>query len=135
MQLVPKSLRMANMYIQVFIIYSKVRFQKQILPHSNTSFTCVTHLCRMYFAHPYQLDQSISNFRVVLWIFFIFIQIIKDTFVTKQWRPDKMRHFAVPDLVLHCLLMSYKKDARLIWVKLTMALQCFSFLPRNYLKE
>ena len=25
--------------------------------------------------------------------------------------------FAASDLVLHCLLMSHKKDARLIWVK------------------
>ena len=30
--------------------------------------------------------------------------------------PDQMPHFAASDLVLHCLLMSHKKDARLIWV-------------------
>ena len=29
------------------------------------------------FSHPYQLDKSISNFRVVRWYFFIFIQISK----------------------------------------------------------
>ena len=28
-----------------------------------------------------------------------------------------MPHFAVSDLVLHCLPMSHKKDTRLIWVK------------------
>ena len=27
-----------------------------------------------------------------------------------------MPHFAASDLVLHCLPMSYKKEARLIWV-------------------
>ena len=31
--------------------------------------------------------------------------------------PDQMPRFAVPDLVLHYLPMSHKKDARLIWVK------------------
>ena len=31
--------------------------------------------------------------------------------------PDQMPHFVASDLVLHCLLMSHKKDARLIWVK------------------
>ena len=30
--------------------------------------------------------------------------------------PDQTPHFAVFDLVLHCLPMSHKKDARLIWV-------------------
>ena len=30
--------------------------------------------------------------------------------------PDQMPHFAAFDLGLHCLPMSHKKDARLIWV-------------------
>ena len=39
------------------------------------------------FSHPYQLDKSISNFRVVGCVFFfIFIQISEETFVHKQWR-------------------------------------------------
>ena len=33
------------------------------------------------FSHTYQLDESISNV-----VFFIFIQILKDTSVCKQWR-------------------------------------------------
>ena len=37
------------------------------------------------FSHPYQLDKPISNFRVVGGIF-IFIQILKETPVSKQWR-------------------------------------------------
>ena len=47
-------------------------------------------------------------------VFFIFIQILKDTFVSK---PDQTLHFAEYDLVSHCLPVSHKKDARLIWVK------------------
>ena len=34
-------------------------------------------------------------------------------------QPGQTPHFAASDLVLHCLLMSHKKDARLIWVKTT----------------
>ena len=32
-------------------------------------------------------------------------------------QPDQTPRFAASDLVLHCLPMSHKKDARLIWVK------------------
>ena len=41
-------------------------------------------------------------------VFFIYIQILKETSVSKQ-------HVAASYLVLHCLPMSHKKDARLIW--------------------
>ena len=37
------------------------------------------------FFHPYQLVESIFNFRVVWW-YFSFYQILKDTSVSKQWR-------------------------------------------------
>ena len=37
------------------------------------------------FSHPYKLDNSISNFRVVGDIF-IFIQILKEASVSKLWR-------------------------------------------------
>ena len=37
--------------------------------------------------------------------------------VIKNGEPDQMPYFAVSDMVLHCLLMSHKKDARLIWVQ------------------
>ena len=42
-------------------------------------------------------------------------------------KPDQTPHIAVSDLSLHCLPMSHKRDARLIWAKLTIALQCFLF--------
>ena len=37
--------------------------------------------------HPYQLDESISNFRGVWCPFFIFILFRKDIPARKQWRP------------------------------------------------
>ena len=53
-------------------------------------------------------------------VFFIFIQIFKETSVTsKQCKPDQMPPFAASGLVLHCLPMSHKNDARLIWVNRT----------------
>ena len=52
----------------------------------------------MHFSHPYQLDESISFFWIVLWYF-------KGNF-----------GFAASYLVLHCWPMSHKKDTRLIWV-------------------
>ena len=50
-------------------------------------------------------------------VFFIFIKILIEHSVSKQWRP----HSAASDLDLHCLLMSHKKDARLIWVKIAFS--------------
>ena len=43
--------------------------------------------------------------------FLYFIQILKDTSVSKQWRTC----FAASDLILHCLPMSHKKDVRPIY--------------------
>ena len=51
--------------------------------------------------------------------FFIFIQILKETSVSK---PDQTPRFVASNLVLHCLPMSHKKTARLIWVNQTMKL-------------
>ena len=48
-------------------------------------------------------------------VFFIFIQILKDTSVTNSGEPGQTPRFAASDLVLHCLPMSNKKDAKLIW--------------------
>ena len=39
------------------------------------------------FSHPYQLGESISNFRVVGWYFFFFIQFLEETSVSKQLNP------------------------------------------------
>ena len=45
----------------------------------------------------------------------MFIQILIEHSLSKQWRTRS----EAADLVLHCLLMFYKKDARLIWVKVS----------------
>ena len=63
------------------------------------------------FSHPYQLDESISNFWLLGGIFY--------------FNSNFKRHFCkqtvknlMSDLVLHCLPVSHKKDATLIWVKI-----------------
>ena len=55
-------------------------------------------------SHLYQLDRSISSLRV-----FIFIQILIEHSVSKQWRPDQTPRSAASDLGLCCLRMSHKK--------------------------
>ena len=42
---------------------------------------------------------------------------LKESSVTNSGEPDQTPRFAASDLVLRCLPMSHKKDARLIWVK------------------
>ena len=67
------------------------------------------------FSHLYQLDEFISNFRVVGWCFSF--SNFKRNFCL-QTVENLIRHhiFAASDLVLHCLPVSHKKDDRLIWV-------------------
>ena len=69
------------------------------------------------FSNHYQLDESISNLRIVGKLCFNSIQILKLHSVSRY--PDQTPHIAASDLVLHCLLMSRKKDARLKWVNNT----------------
>ena len=45
-----------------------------------------------------------------------FIAILKKLLKTNREELDQTAHFAASVLVLHCLPMSRKKDARLIWV-------------------
>ena len=66
-------------------------------------------------SHPYQLDESISNFRVVGWYFSFYS--FKRHFCSEQWitLSDAEPSFAASALVLHCLQIPHKKDTRLIW--------------------
>ena len=68
-------------------------------------------------SHSYQLDQSISNLRVVGWYYHSHSnsnrRFCKQTV---EGDPDQTPHSVASDLGLHCLPMSYKKDARLILV-------------------
>ena len=68
-------------------------------------------------SHPYLLDESIYNFRVAGW-YFSFIQILKET-------------FAAYDLILQCLPMSHKKDARLIWDSIKIYSSILYFMSRK----
>ena len=67
-------------------------------------------------SHPHQLDESIFHFRGVWCTFFQFLFLIEIP-VSKQCRPWLDAVFCGSDLGLHCLPMSQKWDARLIWVK------------------
>ena len=65
------------------------------------------------FSHPYQLDETISNYRVVGGVLHFYSfkrQLCKQNSGESYQTP----RFAASDMVLHCLPMSHKKDARLI---------------------
>ena len=51
-------------------------------------------------------------------VFFIFIQILIEHSASKQLTRSR---FAASDLGLHCLPLSHKKDAMLIWVNSSAA--------------
>ena len=56
----------------------------------------------------------------------VFIQILKENILlANSENPDQRLHSAASDLDLHCLSMSHKKDARLIWVKFQCSLTYF----------
>ena len=76
------------------------------------TFTINPFIPNEYF-HPYQLDESISIFGM----FFPFLfEFLKTLLYANSGEPDQTPRFAASDMVLHCLLMSHKKDARLMWV-------------------
>ena len=54
----------------------------------------------------------------------IFIQILKETTVSNSREPDQTPRSAASDLILQCLWMSHKKDARQICV---LRLLCSTF--------
>ena len=53
-------------------------------------------------------------------VFYILIQVLIQTYASKQWRSDQTPHSVASDLDLHYLHMSHKKDARHIWVKMQL---------------
>ena len=63
------------------------------------------------FSHPYQLDKSISNFRIVLVVFFIQILKRKLLFVSSVEPDQTTPHIVAFNRVLRCLPMSPIKDA------------------------
>ena len=79
--------------------------------------------------HLYQLDESISIFRGVWCTFLIFNRFLKDIPVSKQCTLS-----AASDLGLHCLHMSKKWYASLIWVKLITKRFNKKLISKNLLK-
>ena len=68
------------------------------------------------FSHSYQLDESISNFRVVGLYFSCLLKFEKELLIANSEEPDQTPRFAASDQVLHCLPMSHRMYVRLIWV-------------------
>ena len=50
-------------------------------------------------------------------VFFCIFYLIFERTFCNSGDPDQMPHTVASDLGMHCLPMSHKKDARLIWVK------------------
>ena len=64
----------------------------------------------------YHLDESTFIFRGSRSDFFIFILFFDETLKAKRIAPAMKPRFAASHLVLFCLPMSHKKDARLVCV-------------------
>ena len=54
------------------------------------------------------------------------MQMLIEHFVSISGEPDQMPRFVVSDLGLHCLPMSHKKVARLIWVNVLNNVMAFA---------
>ena len=65
-------------------------------------------------------------------VFFIFIKILKEFLFANSGEPDQTPHFVASDLVLHCLPMSHKKDARLLWVECMMNVEASQSTSLRY---
>ena len=117
----------ASLYVLLFLekeaeIGGRVLGKPYFLEWSNICNSFLNSFMPNVFSHPYQLDESISNFRVVGWYDSFLFKFYKKLLFANSGEPHKTPHFAASDLVLHCLPMSHKKNARLIWVKITIIL-------------
>ena len=70
------------------------------------------------FSHPYQLNESLSNFRIVGWYFSFLFMSLKNLLFADSRESDRMQHSVVSDLlphsvvsdlVLHCMPMSTRR--------------------------
>ena len=68
-------------------------------------------------SHHYHLDESTLNFRGIRSNFSFLFHISIKIKIANRKALDGTPRFAASHLGLFCLLMSHKKDARLIWVK------------------
>ena len=75
------------------------------------------------------VGRSHFQFQVCLEVFFISSQILIEHSVSKQWGPDQTLSSVASDLVLQCLPMSHKKDARTILLNLKNARKAIVISP------
>ena len=68
-------------------------------------------------SHPYHLDESIFIFRGIRSNFSFLFHFSMKFLLANRIAQDGMQRFAASHLVLFCLPMSHKRDARLILVK------------------
>ena len=66
---------------------------------------------------PTLINWTIFPLRVVGWYFSFLLKFSKNILSANSGDPDQMPRSAASDLGLHCLLVSHKKEARLVWVK------------------
>ena len=59
-------------------------------------------------SYPYQLDEFISDFRVVGWCFSFYFKFEKKLLQRNSGEPDQTTHLVASDLVLHYLPCSIK---------------------------
>ena len=69
-------------------------------------------------SHYYQWDRYISVLRVVSRYFTFSFKFSLNILLANSGDPHQMPHSVPSDLGLHCLPMSHKKEARLLWVNM-----------------
>ena len=93
--------------------------------------SCIQLVKGNLLSHPYHLNKSISNFRVVEWYFSFLFKFKKNILLANYGDPHQMLQFAASDLYLHCLPMSHKQDAMLIQVCIRTIHTVFSMMHIN----
>ena len=68
---------------------------------------CINPFLQNVFSLSYQLDEFISNFRVVGRYYSFLFKFRNKLLQANSGKPDQTPHFAASDLVLHCLPMSH----------------------------
>ena len=104
---------MSNYFRQYMAGYNFAFIQSFFYCQSGVPKRCLTHICQMYF--PILINWT-SQFPILVFVggIFHFNSNFKRNFCN-QTVENLIRHCA-SDLVLHCLLISHKIDAWLIWV-------------------
>ena len=88
----------------------------------------LTHLSRMEF--PTLVSWTSSFPLKAFWVvFFILVKFKLNFLQANNVDPDQTPHKAASDLDLHCLPLSHKKDAMLLWVTLCQGLIILPISP------